>query len=122
MSANKKKAPSEEMRYRCSLLAQEILSWPKVTDRLMFGFRAFYRGSVVFAMFPDKRAMENPSAIWYKLNDPRIKKEGPKWHAFELDDDRSVGTALGLLEKAYSRATSGGGLARGARKGSAAEG
>ena len=104
MNTNKKKAVPEEMRYRCSLLAREILGWPGVTDRLMFGYRAFHRGAVVFAMFPDKSAQENPFAIWYKMNDPSHKKEGQKWHFFELDDDRSVGTAIVKLETAYSRA------------------
>src|SRR5438128_9480106 len=62
--ANRGKRPrlvslSEEMRHRSGLLAQELSRWPDVSMRPMFGLRAFYRGTVVFAMLPDKRALES---------------------------------------------------------------
>ena len=59
---------SEEMAHRCSLLAEEIRTWPGVSDRSMFGYRAFFRGAMIFAMLPEKRAMESPTAIAYKLH------------------------------------------------------
>ena len=66
---------SEDMRHLCALLGQELLRWPDVSARSMFGLRAFYRGAVVFAMLPDKRALESPTAIAYKL--PDIDVAGP---------------------------------------------
>jgi hypothetical protein len=63
----KAKPVSEEMAHLCSLLASELLTWPEVTGKPMFGLRAFYRGATVFAMFPEKRSLEQPNAIWYKL-------------------------------------------------------
>ena len=32
---------SEEMKHLCALLAQELLQWPDVTVRPMFGLRAY---------------------------------------------------------------------------------
>jgi hypothetical protein len=78
--------------------------WPRVTERPMFGFRAFFRGTIIFAMFPDKQPLENPAAIAYKLHDKIRQREGEKWHLFELNEDRSVADAISILEKAYSRA------------------
>ena len=95
---------SEEMRRICDALAQELLTWPGVTTRPMFGMRAFYRGGVIFAALPDKRAMENPTAISYKLPNGVELSEGEKWHSFELADDRAIGAALQRLDKAYRAA------------------
>lgn len=72
--------------------------------RLMFGLHAFYRGTAVFAMLPDKRALESAKAIAYKLPCEAQSKEGGKWHLFELEDDRDIGRALVTLEKAYRKA------------------
>jgi hypothetical protein len=87
--------PSEEMRYRCELLAKELLSWPDVSTRPMFGMRAFYRRKAIFAMLPDKRALESASGMAYK--------EGGKWKIFEVEGEESIGAALSVLEKAYVR-------------------
>ena len=48
---------SEEMRRICEMLARELLRWPDVSMRSMFGMRAVYRGKEVFAMLPDRRAL-----------------------------------------------------------------
>ena len=86
-----------------ALIGQELLQWPGVSARPMFGLRAFYRGAVVFALIPDKRALESPQAIAYKLPDASQRREGPKWQLFELEEERDVGEALGCLNKAYRR-------------------
>jgi hypothetical protein len=95
---------SEEMRHICALLAEELLRWPDVSARPMFGLRAFYRGAVVFAMLPDKRALENPKAIAYKLPDGAKRSEGEKWQLCEIRNEYDIDNALGRLEKAYTRA------------------
>jgi hypothetical protein len=94
---------SEEMRRICDMLAQELLCWPDVNMRPMFGTRAVYRGKMVFAMLPDKRALENPKAIAYKPFDVQ-SKEGEKWKLFELENEEDIGRALAHLDKAYKKA------------------
>jgi hypothetical protein len=82
-----------------ALLAKELLSWPDVSARPMFGMRAFYRGAVVFAMLPEKRALESPTAIAYR------RHIGTKeWQLFELEGERGLGEALACLDKAYRTA------------------
>ena len=96
---------SEEMRRRCVLLARELLRWPDVSARSMFGLRAFYRGAVIFAMLPDKRALESPNTIAYKLPADGIqRREGEKWQLCELENERDIDNALACLDKAYTRA------------------
>jgi hypothetical protein len=75
----------------------------------MFGLHAFYRGTVVFAMLPHKRALESANAIAYKLLDGAQSKQGGKWKLFELESDHDIGRALVALDKAYRKAA---GLAR----------
>ena len=67
----------------------------------MFGLRAFYRGAVVFAMLPNKRALESPKAITYKLPGGTQTLEGQKWRLFELQDERDIANALACLDQAY---------------------
>ncbi len=62
----------------------------------MFGLRAFYRASVIFAMLPDKRAFENPKTLAYKLTG--------KWQSFELNDQHDIDEALAHLNRAYAKA------------------
>lgn len=94
---------SDETRRLCVFLAEELLRWPDVTTRPMFGMRAFYRGAVVFAMLPDKRAFDSPTAIMYKLPTGREKREGPKWRFFELEES-GIQKALTCLDRAYNKA------------------
>ena len=84
------------MRHSCDLLAEELLRWPETSMRPMFGLRAFYRRRSIFALLPDKRALENPSAIGYKVS--------RKWHAFELADQQNITPALACLDQAYRKA------------------
>jgi hypothetical protein len=97
-------AASEEMKRISVLLSGELLQWPGVSVRPMFGLRAAYRGAAIFAMLPAKRALESPTAIAYKLPGGTERREGEKWRLFELDKDRSINDALACLQKAYKRA------------------
>ena len=94
---------SEEMRRICEMLARELLRWPEVSIRPMFGMRAVYRGKVVFAMLPDKRALENPKAIAYKRFEVQ-SKDDDKWKLFELENEEHIGSALVHLDRAYTKA------------------
>ena len=95
---------SDDMRRLCGLLSEELFRWPAVSMRPMFGMRAFYRGTVVFAMLPDKRALENPRAIGYKLASEGQSKEGEKWNFADLESEHDIATALACLDKAYRKA------------------
>jgi len=94
----------EEMKRRTTLLADEVLSWPDVRLRRMFGMRALYRGGTVFAMLPDKRALEDPEAIAYKLHSAGKLREGRKWHLLRIPTDRAIQEALRCLQMAYGSA------------------
>ena len=99
-------AISQDMRRMCALLSDELLHWPGVRVRPMFGMRAIYRDAVVFAMLPDKRALESPTAIAYKLPAGGQRRETQKWQLLELENERGVVNALACLDKAYRRAGS----------------
>jgi hypothetical protein len=92
---------SDEMKRLSMLLGEEVRRWPEVTARPMFGMRAFYRRDKVFAMLPDKRALDSPTSIAYKLESAARKKEGEKWRLFELADERELSQALACLDEAY---------------------
>jgi hypothetical protein len=95
---------SDHMRHLSALLGAELLRWPKVRARPMFGMRGYYRGRILFAMLPEKRGMENPFAIAYKLATDRETTEGQKWKRFELASAEELDAALGVLGQAYRRA------------------
>jgi hypothetical protein len=90
---------SDEMRHVCALIDGEIAQWPEVTVRPMFGFRAYYRRGVIFALLPETRALETPTSIAYKL-----PAEGAKWISWETNGPESVRAALALLDRAYTAA------------------
>src|SRR5580692_8702791 len=82
---------SEEMRRIFALIAEEVGTWPQVSTRLMFGFRAVYRRGVVFAMLPDKRSLEVVDSIAYK--------DGGEWRSLEVKSEAGIGEALAVLER-----------------------
>ena len=90
---------TEQMKHVSAMLEQELLAWPGVSVRPMFGMRALYRGTAIFAMLPDKRALETPNAIAYRL--PAGKK---KWQLVEVEDERDLSAALACLDRAYRSA------------------
>ena len=92
------------MRHIAALLAEELLRWPDVSARPMFGMRAFYRRAAIFALLPEKRSLETARAIAYKLPASVIKKEAQKWHSFEMESEQDIAAALTVLEKAYRAA------------------
>jgi len=97
---------SEEMRRMCVMLGNEMLHWPDVRTNPMFGMRAFYRGRIVFAMLPDKRAFEDANSIMYKIANAAEKREGKKWTLYKLTTAEDLGEALAVLNKAYLKAKS----------------
>jgi hypothetical protein len=96
-------AVSEETRRLSQLLAQELLNWPDVSTRAMFGLRAIYHRNVIFAMLPDKRALESAQAIAYKLREG-VQRKGENWQLCELKNEHDIPSALACLEEAHRRA------------------
>jgi hypothetical protein len=109
---------SEEMKRLAALLEAEILAWPNVTSRPMFGLKGLYRGPNIFAVLPRTRALETPDSIAFRLlnrprniiaelnNDKRIVRSTAeaKWISFEVESESEIHAALKWLAVAYRQA------------------
>jgi len=109
---------SEEMKRLAELLEAEMLAWPNVTSRPMFGLNGIYRGSNIFAVLPRTRAMDVPDSIAFRLlkrprniidelrNDERIvaSTSEAKWISFAMESDSEIHAALKWLALAYRQA------------------
>jgi hypothetical protein len=102
-----------EMQRWCALLEEEVLGWPQVSSRPMFGMLALYRGKKIFAALPRTRAAETPSSLLLKLpgvRDVRLKgasKPGAGWVTFEMESPADTTEALKWLQRAYTNAKAG---------------
>ncbi len=96
-----------EMQRWCALLEQELLAWPDVSAKPMFGMIGIYRGKNIFAAIPRTRAAETSRSVLIKLpnlKNKRLKRAsgpGSGWAAYELESEQSINEALRLLERAY---------------------
>ena len=96
-----------EMQRWCALLEQELLAWPKVSAKPMFGMIGFYHGKRIFAAIPRTRAAETARSLLIKLPgliDKRLKRAsgpGSDWVAYELESANDITEALTWLERAY---------------------
>jgi hypothetical protein len=91
----------EEIRDWCSILSQEMMHWPGVKMRHVFGTRAFYHRKVMFAMLPDKRCLDSSTAISFIASPNGETTREVNWETFELTDRHLVDAALVTLEEAY---------------------
>ena len=109
---------SAEMKRLSGLLEAELLAWPNVTSRPMFGLNGIYRGSNIFAVLPRTRAMDVPDSIAFRLlkrprniidelsKDERIvaSTAEAKWISFVMESDSEIHAALKWLALAYRQA------------------
>jgi len=109
---------SEEMKRLAELLEGEVLGWPNVTSRPMFGMTGLYSGRKIFAVLPRTRALDVPDSIGFRLlkrppqivaelqNDERIVMPTPagKWISFVIQSDADIHGALNWLALAYRQA------------------
>jgi hypothetical protein len=96
------------MRRLSALLGKELLRWPDVKEKPMFGMRAFYRKDAVFALLPAARTMDRPNSIAYKLADKdHTTREGKKWRLFDIENEAGLTEALQVLDEAYCKAMNG---------------
>jgi hypothetical protein len=95
---------SEETKHIAALLERELMRWPDVSVRPMFGTHAVYHGAAIFAALPHKRAMRSPRAIAYKLPPAARSKQDKMWEVFEVESANDIGRALELLDQACRKA------------------
>jgi hypothetical protein len=105
----------EEMRQWSDLLLREILAWPDVSFRSMFGMMAVYRGNAIFGALPRMRAMNTPYSVSFKIlsRNPSLKKQpeadsrilpgtrDAKWISFELQSGDDLPDAIRWFTRAY---------------------
>jgi hypothetical protein len=113
---------SEEMLQWSTLLEAELLTWPNTIAKPMFGFRAIYRGKLMFAAIPSSREFDPRSSFLLKFDpmpasllpraesDPRLtswsREFGRGWLAFTLTSGDDLHDALTWLQESWSCAVS----------------
>ncbi len=99
-------------------LESELLSWPAVIAKRMFGFRALYRGRKIFAVLPHSRGFGPEASILLKFDpmppallqraesDTRLHSNSPGkgWFSFTLSSDTDLHDALEWLNRSYESA------------------
>jgi hypothetical protein len=114
---------SEETRRWFALLESELLSWPQVTAKPMFGLRSFYRGKTIFAALPHSRGFDGTATFILKFDplppalleragsderfSPSTRIPGKGWCSFRLDSEADLRGALWWLNHSYESATGG---------------
>jgi TfoX/Sxy family transcriptional regulator of competence genes len=110
---------SEEVRVFSEFLLQELLKWPNVTARPMFGLKGVYKGKTIFAALPATRALNTSCSVSFKLRtktpatvkalegDERIVRSELRthsWISFEIRSDRDIPDAVEWFARAYKQA------------------
>ena len=109
---------SEETRRWSALLESELLTWPGVIAKRMFGLRALYRGKRIFAALPNSRGFGPDASVLIKFDplppallkraesDLRIRSNSPGkgWFSFTLAADADLHDALEWLNSSYEAA------------------
>ena len=112
---------SEEVQRWSSLLAEEMISWPTVRSKPMFGFYAYYRGDVLFTILPRTRGFGSGSLLILKFNpmpeellerargdarlDTSTRVPGKGWFTFEVASEDDLRDALWWIQQAFACAT-----------------
>ncbi len=110
----KRRSTSPLMRHYCNLIAAELLSWPHVSSRKMFGLTLFYRGKLPFVALPETLDFSDAESVGFRLHaasevDRRAMQRHPsitagrgaKWINFALREESDLGEFLRWAEKAY---------------------
>ena len=109
---------SPEMQRWAAMLAEELVEWPGVTTRPMFGMIGFYRAKTIFAAIPKSRAIGGPNTVIFKLpQDSKWRREVPKdsriqsddmqthkWLQFEIGSESDLRDALVWFERSFQSA------------------
>ena len=103
------------------MLESELLTWPGVIVKRMFGFRALYRRKRIFAALPNTRGFTPEASILIKFDpmppallnraksDLRVHTNSPGkgWFSFTLTSDTDLHDALDWLSHSYKAAKPG---------------
>lgn len=110
---------SEEMRHWSALLETELTAWPTIRARPMFGFRAYFRGSAMFAAIPRTRSFGHGNSLIVKFKPmpaallERAKKDtrldtsrlsGNGWLTFEINSEADLHDAIWWVQQAHDAA------------------
>ena len=109
---------SEETRRWSALLESELLGWPGVIAKRMFGFRTLYRRKRIFAALPHSKGFSTDASILVKFDpmppallrraqsDRRVhlNRPGKGWLSFALNSDADLHDALEWLNSSYQSA------------------
>jgi hypothetical protein len=102
------------IRHYCGLIATDLLSWPQVTSRRMFGLTLFYRANCPFVVLPDTKDFTAADRVGFKMHrlskgdrkqlfadDHVDTRNGASWITFALGEEEDIGLFLRWAEKAY---------------------
>ena len=110
---------SDQMREWSAMLEGEVLTWPNVTAKKMFGMNSLYRGKRIFAALPLTRALIAEDTLIFKLEKPtkavvpRLKSDsriiqefgiGTRWYGFRITSNEDLHGAIEWLAIAYEAA------------------
>ncbi len=109
---------SEEMRHWSALLERELLAWPTITVRPMFGFRTYFRSKAMFAAIPRTRfGHGNSLIVKFKPMLPalreRVEKDvrldtsrlsGNGWLTFDINSEADLHNAIWRIQQAHDAA------------------
>ncbi len=111
---------SEEMLQWSVLLEAELVTWPGVIAKPMFGFRALYRGKFMFAAIPRSKEFDPrgsfllkfdpmpPPLLQRKEHDSHLgswsREFGRGWLTFTLTSGEDLRDALWWLQHAHQSA------------------
>jgi hypothetical protein len=110
---------SNQMREWSTMLEGEVVTWPNVTAKKMFGMKSLYRGKRIFAALPLTRALISEDTLIFKLEKPskavapRLKSDmriieefgiGTRWYGFRITSNEDLHDAIEWLAIAYEAA------------------
>jgi hypothetical protein len=114
---------SEETRRWFALLESELLSWPQVAAKPMFGLHSLYRGKTIFSALPHSRGFDGTATLILKFDpmppallrraesdarfSPSTRIPGKGWCSFRLDSEADLRDALWWLNRSYESAKGG---------------
>ena len=103
------------MQHYYTLIAAELLTWPQVTNRRIFGLTLFYRQGLPFVVLRETKDFEATDRVGFKLHvvnnaasklmladDHLAMGDGAKWITFALREDRDETLFLRWAHEAYS--------------------
>jgi TfoX/Sxy family transcriptional regulator of competence genes len=108
------------MREWSAMLEHEVLTWPRVSVKRMFGMRSLYRDATIFAALPSTRTLISEECIIFKLETPSssvlaklqaddlVNAEfgvNTRWYGYRIRSHQDLHGAIEWLSHAYEAAT-----------------